>query len=154
MSVPPSPFKLRHRILTRYGEADMQSVIFNARYLDYADLAISVYWKRMGMDLFGDTMLSFHVANANIDFKQPIRPFELIDLCCVTERIGTTSLTTLIELRSAADGGEGDLRASIRIVHVSVDMETHRPRAISDDVKQLVSDFDNRAEVLLTGERD
>ena len=152
--MPPSPFKLRHRILTRYGESDMQAVIFNARYLDYADLAISVYWKRLGMDLFGDTMLSFHVANANIDFKKPIQPFELIDLCCVTERIGTTSLTTLIELRGAAEEGEGDLRAAIRIVHVSVDMETHRPRAIADEVKQLLHDFDNRIDVLLTGERD
>lgn len=151
--MPPSPFKLRHRILTRYGEADMQAVIFNARYLDYADLAISVYWKQAGMTLFGDDMLSFHVVNASIDFKQPIRPDELIDLCCVTERIGTTSLTTLIELRSADEEGEGDLRASIRIVHVSVDLATHRPRPVSDDIRKVLTEFDERDEVLLTGER-
>lgn len=152
--MPPSPFKLRHRILTRYGEADMQAVIFNARYLDYADLAISVYWKRAGMVLFGDDMLSFHVANASIDFKAPLRPGELIDLCCVTERIGNTSLTTLIELRGADDTGEGDLRAAIRIVHVCVDLTTHRPRALPDELKALLTGFDTREGVLLTGERD
>lgn len=150
----PTPFKLRHRILTRYGEADMQAVIFNARYLDYADLAMSVYWKRAGIVLFGDDMLSFHVVNAAIDFKRPIRPDELIDLCCVTERIGHTSLTTLIELRGADDAEEGDLRAAIRVVHVCVDLATHRPCALPQQVKDLLTAFDGRAEVLLTGERD
>lgn len=132
----------------------MQAVIFNARYLDYADLAMAVYWKRAGLVLFGEDMLSFHVANVSIDFKQPIRPDELIDLCCVTERIGNTSLTTLIELRGADDAGEGDLRAVIRVVHVCVDLKTHRPCVLPEEVKAALITFDARDEVLLSGERN
>lgn len=145
-------FRLRYRVLTRFGETDMQGVIFNARYLDYADLAISVYWARAGIELFADDMLGFHVANANVDFKAPMRAFEFVELRCRTERTGTTSLTTLIEIHG--EKGEPDLRAAIRIVHVCVDDRTHRPVPLPDGVKAKLAAFDGQGEPLLCGERD
>ena len=144
-------FKLRHRIMTRFSEADMQGVIFNARYLDYADLAMAVYWPRAGMELFGDDKLEFLVANANIDFKASLHPFEFVELCCRTERVGNRSLTTLIEVHG--EKGAADLRATIRIVHVCVDPETHRSRELPDWIKETLASFDARDEPLLTGER-
>ncbi len=144
-------FKLRHRVLTRFSETDMQGVIFNGRYLDYADLGISIYWTRAGMVLFGDGKLEFLVANANIDFKASMRAFEHVELCCRTERIGATSLTTLIEIHG--ENGPDDLRAAIRIVHVCIDPRSHRPVPLPDSVRALLSGFDARPEVLLTGER-
>jgi acyl-CoA thioester hydrolase len=144
-------FKLRHRIMTRFGESDMQGVIFNARYLDYADLAMSVYWPRAGLQLFGNDQLEFLVANANIDFKASLRPYEFIELCCRTERVGNSSLTTLIEIHG--EKGEPDLRAVIRIVHVCIDHQTRRPVPLPSHVKDCLAAFDGRAEPLLTGER-
>lgn len=151
-SASPVPIMFRHRIMARYGEADMQGVIFNARYLDYADLAISVYWQGAGIVLLGEDMVSFHVANATIDFKKPIRPSELIDLCCITERIGEKSLTTRIELRGANGGHAQDLRAVVRVVHVCVDLASHRSCPLPQDVKDRIRAFDARPEEWLSGE--
>jgi acyl-CoA thioester hydrolase len=144
-------FKLRHRMMTRFSETDMQGVIFNARYLDYADLAMTVYWARAGVQLFGDDQLEFLVANANIDFKASLRPYEFVDLCCRTERVGNSSLTTLIEIHG--EKGEPDLRAAIRIVHVCIDHQTRRSVPLPSHVKDCIAVFDGRAEALLTGER-
>lgn len=144
-------FKLRHRIMTRFGESDMQGVIFNARYLDYADLAMSVYWPRAGLELFGEDSLEFLVANANIDFKASLRPYEFIELCCRTERIGNRSLTTLIAIHG--EKGEPDLRAAIRIVHVCIDHKTRRSAPLPGYVTDRITAFDGRVEPLLTGER-
>lgn len=144
-------FKLRHRIMTRFSETDMQGVIFNGRYLDYADLAISVYWARAGIGLFGDDKLEFLVANANIDFKASLRPFEMVELCCRTERIGNSSITTLIEIHGP---GPSDMRAAIRIVHVCIDAESHRSAPLPPSVREQILAFDARTEPLLTGERE
>ena len=37
------PFELLIRV--RYGECDAQQVVFNARYADYVDLAITEYFR-------------------------------------------------------------------------------------------------------------
>ena len=145
-------FKLRHRMMTRFSETDMQGVIFNARYLDYADLAMSVYWARAGVQLFGDDRLEFLVANANIDFNASLRAFEFVDLCCRTERVGNSSLTTLIEIQG--QNGDADVRAAIRIVHVCIDHATRRSVRLPQYVKDHIAAFDGRAEPLLTGERE
>lgn len=151
-SASPVPIMFRHRIMARYGEADMQGIIFNARYLDYADLAMSVYWQGAGLVLLGEGMVSFHAANVTIDFKKPIRPAELIDLCCITERIGERSVTTRIELRGANDGHAHDLRAVVKVVHVCVDLASHRSCPLPREVKDRIRAFDARTEEWLSGE--
>lgn len=146
--------KHRHRILTRFGEADMQGVIFNARYLDYADLAVSVYWAAVGLKLSGEDMVHFHVAHASVDFRKLIRPYEYIELCSRTGKIGTSSVTTLIELHGE-DRAEGeDLRAEIRLVYAHVDIETHRSSPHPAHVRTLLEAFDAREDVVLSGERN
>lgn len=149
--MPNDSFKLRHRVMTRLGETDMLGVIFNARYLDYADLAMSIYWARAGLQLFGEDKLEFLVANANIDFNASLGPCEFVELCCRTERVGNSSLTTLIEIHG--EKAEPDLRAAIRIVHVCVDHHSRRSVPMPDHVRNCITSFDGRAEPLLTGER-
>src|SRR5262249_11086983 len=39
----------RHRIRVRYSEIDGQAVVFNSRYLEYADVAITEYYRSLGI---------------------------------------------------------------------------------------------------------
>jgi acyl-CoA thioester hydrolase len=143
-------FKFCHRMRVRYGEVDMQGVVFNARYLDYGDIGVTEYWRAVGFRFTGEDVMEFHVARAEVDFKKPIYPDEDIALWVRTERIGNSSMTVLIELHGAAARSEGDLRAIIREVQVHVDLATHRPIPIPDTVKQRFLDFDQRDVVLVT----
>ncbi|MET1537785.1 acyl-CoA thioesterase, partial [Burkholderia sola] len=42
-------FRTLHRIEVRWSEVDAQKIVFNAHYLMYADVAVTDYWRQLGM---------------------------------------------------------------------------------------------------------
>ncbi|NJM50545.1 MAG: hypothetical protein HC843_06370 [Sphingomonadales bacterium] len=40
-------FAFHHQFRVRWAETDAQGIVFNARYLDYADIAITEYWRAL-----------------------------------------------------------------------------------------------------------
>jgi acyl-CoA thioester hydrolase len=126
--VPTSSF--RHRIRVRYAEIDGQAVVFNSRYLEYADVAMVEYFRSLGISAApGPETPEFHVAKATVEFKAPIRFDEEIDLCVRTLRIGRSSWTILIELRGSL---QDDLRATIEEVQVHIDLHSGRSSPLPD----------------------
>jgi acyl-CoA thioester hydrolase len=150
-SMPHTDFKFCHRFRVRWSEVDPQGVVFNARYLDYGDLAITEYWRAVGFRTIGEEALEFHVAHAGVDFKKPIKPDEVINAWARTERIGNSSMTILIELHGHRDDNADDLRAVIREVSVHVDLESHSPLSIPNHVRDEFGAFDNQNAPILTG---
>jgi acyl-CoA thioester hydrolase len=147
--MPLSDFRHCHRVRVRYGEVDQQGVVFNARYLDFGDIAITEYWRQVGFRFTGQDVMEFHVARAEVDFKKPIYPDSLIDLWTRTERFGNTSMTVVTEIHGA---GQDDLLAVIRSVQVHVDLAQHKPMPIPQSVKDYFSSFDGQTDVVRTGE--
>ena len=125
----------RHRFRVRYAETDPQGVVFNSRYLEYADLLVTEYWEHAGLHVAGDAALEFHVAQANVRFVRPIRLREWIEGRAVTTRIGNSSMNQRIALHG--EGGEDDLRAEIDLVQVHVDLATGAPQRIPDAVRAM-----------------
>jgi len=114
-------FDFSTRLRVRYSEIDGQKVVFNSRYLEYADVAISEYWRWLQLaDLPEWRGIEFHVARATVDFKAPFRYDDEIDAWVRTERIGTSSLTSRVELCHAQTGA---LHAVIELVYVNVDLD-------------------------------
>lgn len=130
--MPLSDAAFTHRFRVRYAEVDPQAVVFNSRYLEYADLVITEFWRAAGIHFTGDGALEFHVARAVVDYRKPLRADEEVDAHARVSRFGTSSMTTLIELHGA--GGD-DLRATIELVHVHVDLESGRPQPIPEAVR-------------------
>ncbi len=136
-------FAHTHRIRVRWSEVDPQAVVFNARYLDYADVAVTEYWRAIGnAGLWDAGPGECHIAKAEVTFKKPIRADEEIDVMARTAKIGNSSMTTLVEIHGA---GAEDLRASIELVAVHVDLSDHRPRPLPDSVRAALVTFDARA---------
>ena len=42
-------FRALERIEVRWSEVDAQKVVFNAHYLNYADIALTNYWRRLAL---------------------------------------------------------------------------------------------------------
>ena len=142
-SMPLSDFAFHHKFRVRWSETDAQGVVFNARYLDYADIAITEYWRAARLrELLGAQAFEFHVRKAKVLFEAPIMPDEMIDVMARTTKIGNSSMTQLVEIHGVSADGSDDLRASIELVSVHVDLETHRPQQLPDRVGQLFTDFD------------
>ena len=124
-----TPFTYQFRV--RYAEVDPQAVVFNSRYLEYADVLVTEYFRDPPNHALPDG-LEFHVRRAEVHYLAPIRSDELIEGRLTVERIGNTSVTLLISLFGAEDSSH---RADIRLVQVHVDLATGRPLGIGNDVR-------------------
>jgi hypothetical protein len=82
-----------------------------------------------------------HVAKAEVNFRKPIRADEELDLMARTLRFGTTSMTTRVEIHGA---DVEDIRASIELVAVHIDLSDHRPRPLPATVRTALTSFDAR----------
>ena len=122
-----------HRFRVRYSEVDPQSVVFNSRYLEYADLIITEYWRTLDVHFSGEEALEFHVVKAVVEYIQPIRADEEIDGEAETVRVGNSSVGT--EIRLLGMDGADDLRARIELVHVHVDLESGKPIPVPDHTR-------------------
>ena len=139
-------FAFHHRFRVRYGEVDPQGVVFNARYLDFADIAITEYYRAVGFrDLYSDGALEFHVKRATVTWEAPVVADELIDVMARTTRSGTTSITQLVEIHGVNDDDADDLRAAIELVNVHVDLATHRPKPLPEWLAPAFAAFDATA---------
>lgn len=128
----PRGYAFRHSFRVRYAEVDAQAVAFNSRYLEYADIILTEFWRERGVVLFGPDVFETHVVKATVEYVRPMRFDEEIDGWIAISKYGNTSLTFRIELhRKDAD----DLRAVIELVHVHVDLASGRSLPVPDAVR-------------------
>ncbi|MFM9853312.1 MAG: acyl-CoA thioesterase [Sphingomonadaceae bacterium] len=139
-----SDYAFHHSFRVRWSETDAQGVVFNARYLDYADIAITEYWRAVGLRaLHPGEPLEFHVARATVNFRKVIMPDEMIIVAARTISTGRTSMTQQVAI--FGQSGDDDLRADIDLVSVHVDLTTHRPSPLPGGVAAAFASFDQRA---------
>ncbi len=123
------PFK--HVFRVRYAEVDPQSVVFNSRYLEYADILVTEFFRDCRRNGLPDD-LEFHVRRAEVDYIAPIRFDDLIEGRLTVPTIGNSSMEQRITL---CDADDGSLRAEIRIVSVHVDLPSGKPQRIPDEAR-------------------
>ena len=85
-----------HRFRVRYSEVDPQAVVFNSRYLEYADVVVSEFFRARRAEGMPD--IEFHIRKAEVDYLRPIRLEELVEGRLRVERIGNSSVTFAIAL--------------------------------------------------------
>lgn len=141
MTRPGFAFSTRFKV--RYAEIDGQRIVFNSRYLEYADYAVSEFWAWSGMDDLGPawTSAEFHVRHTEIDYLKPFAMGDEIEAFVRIERIGTTSLTQRFELCHALTG---DLHCVIEMVIVHVGDLGGRPTPIADDIRAALEALADR----------
>jgi acyl-CoA thioester hydrolase len=79
-----------HRIRVRYGEVDMQRVVFNAHYLAYCDDAIESWLNVLGVKV-SDHGWDYMVKRATIEWQGTATVHEVLDIEVGIDRWGTTS---------------------------------------------------------------
>ncbi|NML07080.1 thioesterase family protein [Sphingomonas sp. G-3-2-10] len=128
-----SAFSTQFRV--RYAEIDGQKIVFNSRYLEYADVVLSEFWRWADLSEIGPDWLDaeFNIVRATIDYKKPFRLGDTVDGTAWVERVGNSSLTHLVELRSAKTG---ELHTSIEIISVHVDLEARKSAPIPQSVRE------------------
>ena len=85
---PNTPYV--HRIQVRYGEVDMQRVVFNAHYLAYCDDAVENWLRARGVQV-ADYGWDFMLKKAAVEWQGAATVHEVIDIEVGVERWGSTS---------------------------------------------------------------
>lgn len=137
-----SDFKFYHTMRVRYAEVDAQGVVFNAHYLTYFDVGHTEYMRATGIQYAADverTGIDFHLVKSLVEYRQPIKFDQLIDVCVRVARIGNTSMTNLFEIHAH---GEDDLLASGETVLVAAELATHTPVPVPDHFADQVRAFE------------
>jgi acyl-CoA thioester hydrolase len=109
----------RHRMRVRYAECDPQGIVFNSRYLEYFDVALTELWREtigpyeqamaeMGVELV--------VVEARVRYLSSLRFDEVFDLVATVTRLGRTGMSTAIEVARP----DGPAAAEGEIHHVFV----------------------------------
>lgn len=127
----------------RYAEIDGQRIVFNSRYLEYADVAVTEFWEWTGIaealpEIWPTT--EFNVRRTEIDYLKPFRLGDTVEAFVRIEKLGTTSLTKRFELAHAETG---ELHTVITMVSVHVDLETGRPVALPDTIRTVLAELPN-----------
>jgi acyl-CoA thioester hydrolase len=88
----------RHVVRVRYGECDMQKVVFNANYLAYLDDAVDTWFREVFAPegSFEDLGFDFMVKRIELEWQSPALFGETIELDCSVTRWGTTSFDVTV----------------------------------------------------------
>jgi acyl-CoA thioester hydrolase len=94
----------RYYLRVRYQECDAQKVVFNARYSDYIDIAITEFIRAIG---FGEALmngeLDFQLVKQTIEWQAPAHFDDVLELAVTANRLGNTSFTLGVTIRRAVD---------------------------------------------------
>jgi acyl-CoA thioester hydrolase len=124
-----NPFRYYTRV--RYQDCDAQNVVFNARYGDYVDLAVTEFLRTTfpGRDPF-DGSLEIQVVRQLIEWTSPARFNDVLEISVRTKKLGTTSVTIGFELRIA---GTRDTIVTAELIYVVVDGKTWKKRPLTPE---------------------
>lgn len=126
------PFRFYLRV--RYGECDAQKVVFNTRYGDYIDIAITEFLRALG---YGEQLasgeLDFQLVKQTTQWRASARYDDVLEAQVRTLRIGTTSFVLAAEFRIA---GAGPAICTAETVYVLVDPVTLAKRPVDPAMRE------------------
>ncbi|MDH7973427.1 thioesterase family protein [Sphingomonas sp. AR_OL41] len=131
-------FAFSTRFKVRYAEIDGQKVVFNSRYLEYADVAVTEFWDWTGIaaalgPVWQET--EFHVRHTEIDYLKPFVLGDTVEAFVTVTRLGNSSLTQRFEL---CHGESGALHTVIEMVIVNVHLPTGQPAPLAAEVRAFL----------------
>ena len=128
-----NPFCFRFRV--RYNECDAQHVVFNARYGDYVDIAMTEFMRALGRDysqLLADG-LDNQVVKLTTQWQSSARFDDVLDVFVSLTHMGNTSFSLQADIRHADDGRA---IAHSEAVYVMMTTEPFAKTPVPDDLRE------------------
>ena len=133
-------FRLKHRLRVRWGEVDIQRIVFNPHYLMYVDGAFTEYWRALGIPYASIPAVlqgELYVKKSTLEHHGSARLDDLLDVCLKCERIGNSSLL----FHSGIFRGE-TLLVSAEVVYVFADSASQRPKPVPLLLRELLASYE------------
>jgi acyl-CoA thioester hydrolase len=122
------PFRFLLRV--RYAECDAQKIVFNARWGDYVDVAVTEYARTIWGSIDGSPHgIDYHLVRQVLEWRAPARFDDVLEARITCARIGTTSFTLVTEFRRR---GTEPVLVTAETVYVVIDPATATKRPLPD----------------------
>jgi acyl-CoA thioester hydrolase len=135
VSEAPFPFAIRQRV--RFGETDMQGVVYYANYLLYAEVGRTAYLRELGLDFTGllERGIDFTIGEASVRYRAALRFDEEYD---VRVRVGDVRRVSWT-FEYAVDRADGVRCADMQTVQVMLDRGTFRARRLPEELRATLA---------------
>ena len=134
-------FRFVHTLRVRWAEVDKQDIVFNGHYLTYFDVAITEYWRCIGvpypalMERWGTDLF---VVKAGIEYHAPARYDDILDIGVRVARIGKSSMHFALGIFRGDQhliGGE--------LIYVNAVPATRVPSPVPSGLRELIDAYEN-----------
>jgi len=127
--------KFTYLLRVRYAECDAQRVVFNAKYVEYIDIAITEYFRSVWGDYSNllNKGLDTQVVNVNVSWKASATFDMVVAIEIELKKIGTTSFSYMINF---VDHQTQQLLAIGEITYVMVTADQHQKTPIPPEVRK------------------
>ena len=135
MNKSSAPFTLLLRV--RYAECDAQKVVFNGKYGEYADVAMTEFLRAAvgGYDKLFAAGMDTQVVRLVTDFSSPARFDDVLSISVKTSSIGNTSFTLVMEMK---DYPSNRVVGTTTATYVMVTVNEHKKMRVPDNVRNLL----------------
>jgi len=116
----------------RFAEIDGQMVVFNSRYLEYADNVLTEFMRAIDVPIAGPQSFEMQVVEATVRYKRALRFDDRVEGWLRVERVGRSSAIFEIEFRLEVSG---EVSASVTLAYVHVDLATEKSQEIPAAVR-------------------
>lgn len=132
-------------IRVRYSEIDEQGIVYNSRYLEYIDVALTEYLRALGLqyhEMIEKQGFDPSLVKATLEFTRPARLDEELLIHARVSGIGRTSFTVDFEIVRQSGG---ELLTSARVVYVNFDKATQSSRPVPGEIRRRIEAFEGRS---------
>lgn len=132
-----------HRLRVRWAEVDMQGIVFNGHYLTYFDIAVTEYWRQIGLpypQATADTGGELYTVKSVVEYASPACYDDELDLFIRCARIGRTSLQFKLEIWRGADA-----LVTGELVYVHADPKLRKSAPLSPRLIEAITRFERTA---------
>ncbi|KAF0808495.1 hypothetical protein A6D6_00204 [Alcanivorax xiamenensis] len=129
----------RYRLRVRYSECDAQHVVFNARYGDYVDLAMTEFMRALGRD-YGALLargLDNQVVKLTLEWKASARFDDVLEIQVRPLSLGNTSFSLEFLILNAESQ---QLLCRAESVYVMMTTEPFEKTRVPDDLRAALQE--------------
>lgn len=140
-----SEFSFSYQLRVRWAEVDKQGIVFNGHYLTYFDVAVTEYYRAIGLPYpegLAQHGTDLYAKKAVIEYHRSAEYDDLLDVHMRVARLGRSSLQFLPEIYR----GDEHL-ISGELIYVNADPATRKAAPLPSFLREAIKRFERTAPV-------
>jgi acyl-CoA thioester hydrolase len=134
-------FTFCHTLRVRWAEVDKQGIVFNGNYFLYFDVAITEYYRAIGIDYPDGIVKAFgtdlYTVKATAEYHGSAEYDDILDIHGRIARLGRSSMQFLLEIWRGKDH-----LASGELIYVNADPATKKSAPLPDVLRQKIIGYE------------